>query len=287
MALKDSQGNYIGSPLLGETQYEYDWFSGSQINLYIGDVVVDSAVAVGWNSSQSKSPVYGFANQYWSFVADGQVMIEGSLTIAFKEAGYLLWPIERFLSRAAYSGSTSPRYGVSENGNIIQGEDLGEASFTVAAKTAKRRRVMKANVEQMAEWSSGELKAGSRYNKFWKELGHMDDDTFENYAEVFEDAIWYGSDTSNPLLRDKLNSKNLNLDDFLSDDTEEIVLSHRRADQYPPIDIWITYGDMDRHPVNHTVKKLLDVNFIGQAQTIEISGRPTYEVYHFIARNLV
>jgi len=287
MALKDSNGNFIGSPLLGETQYEYDWFSGSQINIYIGDVILDAAVALGFNSTQSKSPVFGFASQYWSFVADGQVMIEGSLTVAFKEAGYLMWPMERFLHRAAASESTSPRYGIDEQSNILRGQNLGDSTFLTAAKVAQRHKALKANVEQMASWSSDELKAGSRYNKFWKELGALEDDKFEDYAEVFEDSIWYGSDTNNPLLRDKLFSKNLSLENFITEDTEEIILSHRRADQYPPIDIWVTYGDMDRHPVNHTVKKLLDVNFIGQAQTLEISGRPTYEVYHFIARNLV
>ena len=286
MALKDSQGNFIGSPLLGETAYEYDWFTGSQINLYIGDVVVDSALAVGWNGGQSKVPVFGFASQYWSFLADGQVMIQGSLTIAFKEAGYLMWPMQRFLHRAAHSASTSPRYGVNKRGQISQGTNAGDATFTTLAKQAANRRVMRANVEQMAEWNYGPQRAGSKYNKFWNELGAMSDDKFEDYAEVFEDAIWYGSDTSNPLARDKLFSKNLMLDDFIDDDTEELILSHRRADQYPPIDIWITYGDMDRQPVNHTVKKLLDVSFVGQSQTIEISGQPTYEQYHFIARNI-
>ena len=112
----------------------------------------------------------------------------------------------------------------------------------------------------------------------------MEDDKFEDWAEVFEDAIWYGSDPANPLMRDKLFSNNLEEHQLIS---QEDVLSHRRADQYPQIDIWITYGDMSRQPVNHTVKKIMDVSFVGQAQTVEVSGEPTYEVYNFFAKNVV
>ena len=287
MTLRDSQGNYIGSPLLGENVYEYDWFSGSQINLMIGDVLIDSCVGLQFKVDQSKTPVYGYASQYYSFAADGKVLVQGSFSIAFKEAGYLFWPMRRFINREAEGEWTSPRYSTDKEGNIIHGYDLtkSDGTFLNEAQKARRKEVMKANVEQMAKWQHGDnLKAGSEYNNFWLELGAMEDDKFEDWAEVFEDAIWYGSDPANPLMRDKLFSNNLEEHQLIS---QEDVLSHRRADQYPQIDIWITYGDMSRQPVNHTVKKIMDVSFVGQAQTVEVSGEPTYEVYNFFAKNVV
>jgi hypothetical protein len=289
MALKDPQGNFIGSPLLGETTYEYDWFSGSQINVMVGDVVIDSCIGIGFNESQSKTPVFGYANQYYAFVADGKVVVQGSLTIAFKEAGYLFLPIRRFLHRKANSEASSPRYGADKSGLLTQGVTPAPVSLTAAADAAINKRAMRANVEQMTDWQHGPMRVGSKYNRFWQELGSLDDDRFEDWAETFEDALWYGSDPTNPQLRDRLFSNNLDLADFIEDDTEtdELVYSHRRASQYPPIDVWITYGDMDRQAVNHTVRKIMDLSFIGQAQQIEISGEPTYEVYHFLARNLV
>lgn len=307
MALTDSQGNYIGSPSLGDIQYEYDYFSGSQINLMLGDVVLDAAVGIQFNVEQSKAPVYGYASQYYSFVADGKVIVQGALTIAFKEAGYLFWPIQRFLYQKSNSGTTTPRYAVSSDStaNIMQGsKDPFSSSLVGLAEEARHKKTMKANVEQMMEWSNrtndgystdsagSSLRHNSKYNQFVKQLGALSDDKFEDMAETFEDAIWFGSDTGNPYARDKLNSKNLALKDFVMADfsnkeSDELILSHRRADQYPELDIWITYGDVNRQSANHTVKKLLDVSFVGQAQQIEISGKPCYEVYHFIAKNLV
>lgn len=305
MALTDPQGNYIGSPSLGDIQYEYDYFSGSQVNLMLGDVIIDAAVGIQFNVEQSKAPVYGFASQYYSFVADGKVIVQGALTIAFKEAGYLFWPMQRFLYQKSNSGVTTPRYDTDSKGSILPGsKNPFSTSLVSLAEEARFKKTMKANVEQMVEWSNRQrdgydtvsagsaLKHNSRYNQFVKQLGALSDDKFEDMAESFEDAIWYGSDTGNPYTRDKLNSKNLDLQDFVDADysnkeSDELILSHRRADQYPELDIWITYGDINRQSANHTVKKLLDVSFVGQAQQIEISGKPCYEVYHFIAKNLV
>jgi hypothetical protein len=289
MTLRDSQGNAIGSPLLGETQYEHDYYSGSQITLMLGDVVLDTCVGLQYNVNQSKVPVYGYANQYYTFAADGKVLVSGAFTVAFKEAGYLFWPAQRFLYRKSNETSTSPRYRTTKDGLIVQGAEREFDTFAGAAAAAEKGKILKANVEQMMDWQYSTPREGSRYNEFWKQLNAMEDDQFEDWAEVFEDTIWFASDTKNPYQRDKLFSKNLQLKDFVQNDneTKEKVLSHRRADQYPSVDISITYGDIDRQAVNHTVKKILDLDFVGQAQQIEISGEPIYEVFHFIARNIV
>jgi hypothetical protein len=301
MVLRNESGDMLGAKALGETVYEYDYFSGSQITVMFGDVVIDSAVAIRYGVQQSKTPIFGYANQYYSFLADGHVLIQGSLTIAFKEAGYLLYPIQRFANNdadiALYGDTTgeehlfsnSPRYSLNSDGYMDDRYSPTVYSLTEASRAAKDKEVMRANVEQMKDWEfrggpGGNPRAQQRYNKFWQELQAMPDNRFEDWAEEFEDAIWYGSDKSNPIVRDKLFSRNITPGTEIQD---EDVLQHRRADQYPEMDIWIVYGDMSRQPANHTVKKLLDVSFIGQSQTIEISGQPTYEQYEFIARNLV
>jgi len=294
MTLTDHRGNFITPPLAGATRYEYDWFSGSQISIMVGDVVLDSAVAIQFDVNQSKTPVYGYASQYYSFVSEGKVLVQGSLTIGFKESGYLLWPIKRFADLNRSNQWTSPRYSVDKQGRIIRGYDpsTSDGTFKSAAQEAERKRVMQANVEQMMEWgnpSASDLKNGAAYNSFWRQLGALPDDQFEDWAETFEDAIWYGSDPRNAVLRDQLFSGNIHdsvMGFSAGEIDEETVLSHRRADQYPPIDIWIVYGDTSRPAANHTVKKILDLSFIGQSQVIEVSGEPTYEQYTFIARNL-
>jgi hypothetical protein len=83
---------------------------------------------------------------------------------------------------------------------------------------------------------------------------------------------------------DNLFSKNIREGEEI---TKESLYSHRRLDQYLPIDIWISYGDLEYENSNHTSKKLLDVSFLGQSQIIETSGQPIIESYTFIARNFV
>lgn len=288
MAIADHSGTSLTVPGVGTTRYEYDHFTGSQITLLIGDVVIDEAVAINYAVQQSKTPVFGYANQYYTFLANGHVLVQGSIAIGFKEAGYLFWPIKRLLNRQGSGEWTSPRYAVGRDGNIINSYNPGDGPdvFTKAAKAAEAKKVMQANVEQMVKASSNSasMPRDGNWNRFYKELGAMSDQEFENYAETFEDAIWYGSDPANAIIRDKLFSNNIERGVILED---EDVYSHRRADQYPPIDIWIVYGDMSRKSANHTVKKLMDLSFVGQSQTIEVSGQPILEVYNFVARNIV
>jgi hypothetical protein len=300
MTIRDPYGEVLGTNNAGTTVYEYDKYTGSQISVLIGDVVIDDAVGLSFVKQQSKTPIYGFASQYFSFVADGHVLVQGSLYISFKEAGYLFYPIQRFLNRTANlyaensetdwqntaQTATSPRYSVNDDGEIVNYYKPQDYTFTEAAAAAETKRVMQANVEQMYNWQSrdGTPRQQSKYNQAWRELAALPDDKFEDWAEVFEDTIWFGSDKSNPFVRDKLFSKNIPPGTMIND---EDVLSHRGADQYPAVDIFITYGDMSRKPANHTVKKLLDVHFIGQAQTLEVSDQPVLEKYDFLARTLV
>ena len=284
MTLRDHRGEFITPELAGATAYEFDWFTGSQITIMLGDVLLDNVVSINFSASQNKTPVFGYANQYYSFVADNKVFVQGSLTIAFKEAGYLFWPIKRFIDQKTSGAWTTPRYGRDKSGNLTKGYDFnsGDGTFTTAAEQARNKKVMRNNVEQTMEYSSS--KQLNRAGNFWKDLAALPDDKFENWAEVFEDAIWYGSDPANAMMRDRLFSGNLPEGELLDDET---ILSHRRVDQYPQIDIWIVYGDMNAPSANHTVKKIMDLSFTGESQVIEVSGEPVYEQYSFIARNLV
>ena len=86
-----SYSNYFDKPDLGfnTTTYEFDYFSGSQIGVYLGDILIDDIAGIQYNLSQSKRPVYGYASQYWHVVPSGQIIVEGAFSVPFKEAGYL------------------------------------------------------------------------------------------------------------------------------------------------------------------------------------------------------
>jgi len=192
MTLRDSTGQYITPSGVGNTAYEYDWFSGSQIGVMIGDVLIDGAIAISFQVEQSKTPIYGYANQYYSFVADGHVLVQGTLTVAFKEAGYLMWPMQRFQEFAVTDDGNwnSPRYSTNAKGVKVNSYDPSKSNYTLtgAARAAKEKLVMRSNVEQMFDLAApedGNPKQHKQINKFWKELGHLPDNRFEKWAEVF------------------------------------------------------------------------------------------------------
>lgn len=268
-------------PRSGLITYETDYYSGSQVQVMVGDVLIDNAVSVSFQSMQSRAPIYGYASQYFNFVAEGAVLIRGSLVVAFKEAAHLLFSLQRFHNR---------------QGGNVRYIDLGEAG-RVPARTANKlrgaaRRGDLGNKGRVAYKSIEQIKQaavnGDRlaYSDLVTTLHALSDDEFEDAAEVFEDVIWTGS-SKNTRTRENLYSRNLSEDSADGISYNE-VLGHRRADQYPPCDIWVTYGDM-RAPdgVNHTVVKLLDVYFEGQSQRIYSNGEPVYEELPFLARNRV
>lgn len=301
MPLKDANGDFLGSSSLGSIVYEMDYFCGSNLFLMVGDILIDTAISLRYDTRQSKTPIYGYAQQYYSFVASGHVLVQGTLAVAFKESAYMLHPIQRFSNNAANvyanrlpldneegapSSWNNPRYTQDSEGNIINSYKPKDYTFAEASRKATNKRVAKGNVEQMFEWQAkgGNPKQYERFNKLNKQLGALKDNDFEDWAEVFEDAIWYGADKANPMVRDKLYSRNIPRNQEIDD---EDVLNHRRIDQYPPVDLTIVYGDASRNPTNHTVRKILDVVFTGQAQTVETDGNPVYDVYEFIARTTV
>lgn len=297
MTLRDVNGAIVGERGLGSTAYEHDYFASAQISLMIGDVLIDSAVHCSVQVNQNKIPIYGYANQYYKFLGAGQVSVSGSLTVAFKEAGYLLYSLKRFSDLKNAGEWQSPRYYVDPKGIIRRQPDqeiTAETTFETVAQAARRKQTMRANVEQMMEWqasmSNTNLSAKERNtarvknNKFVKQLGALDDGTFEDWAETFEDALWYGTDIQNRFMADKVNSFNIGDKQSISN---EDVLTHRRPDQYPPVDIWIIYGDTNNHSTNHTVQKILKTSFLGSSKIIKVDNEPVYETYPFIAQNLV
>ena len=69
--------------------YPYDYFAGTDCKIFFGDIWVDDIITIQYNVSQGKSPIYGYASQNFDAIARGQVIVEGNLSVAFKEVGYL------------------------------------------------------------------------------------------------------------------------------------------------------------------------------------------------------
>lgn len=69
--------------------YNAEYFDGSQVAIYMGDIWIDEITSFNFQVTHTKRPLYGYADQYFRAVSKGQILVEGSFTINFKEAGYL------------------------------------------------------------------------------------------------------------------------------------------------------------------------------------------------------
>lgn len=75
-----------------QTEYQYfpeDYFSGADITIYFGDIFVDDITGLEFSLQERVQPVYGYNSYTYDSVARGQRLIQGSFTIAFREAGYI------------------------------------------------------------------------------------------------------------------------------------------------------------------------------------------------------
>lgn len=69
--------------------YDTNYFTGSQVSLFLGPVWIEDFVSIRWQMRNSKSPVYGYNELYSDMDISGKFLVEGSLTVNFRETDYL------------------------------------------------------------------------------------------------------------------------------------------------------------------------------------------------------
>ena len=266
--------------------YNIDYFSGSQVAIYIGDVLVDEITSMNFAVHQSRAPIYGYADKYFRDVSEGNVLVQGTFTINFKEAGYLWLILNRY--RAVMKGKATY---LSEIGK----PDAGLSARSRSLYDGDQDYVNSQTIEQM---TNGELSSFRRNDILRrissglpvtdKQLAHARTNTqkdllgfssrnraglrgnsigaAENIFEAFEDKVWSHETDHN------------------------IEQHHRRADdpELNNFDIFVTFGDYTGSDhENHTVEKITNVMIVGSSKEIVIDGQPTQEAYQFIGRNLI
>jgi hypothetical protein len=257
----------MGNELIAPGIYNIEYFSGSQVAIYIGDVMVDEVTSMQFSVRQNKQPLYGYADTLFRTVSKGQVLVQGSFTINFKEAGYLWLILNEYNKKRGLPDKLKPITSSQdiERKNIerfVDGEtdtyaDRNQLLSNLAAQAAltgfasNQRLVGTAGFDSSFVGPPGPGDTG---------LGAA-----ENSFERFENLLW-------------------------SSDQSVLDESARRADDpsLNDFDIYVAFGDFagnDRH--NHTIQKLSSVHILGTSKVIQVDGMPIQEQYDFIARNQV
>ena len=186
---------------LGNTTYEMDYYAGSQVLVFFEEVLVDDCVRIAWTVEQSRNPVYGYASQYFNTITDGVVIATGSLWIGFKEAAYIPVILRHVAARKGDGGSffaspaVLPSSGTAHSTSLLQSSEEWEGGV-IEGGARMAGEAQRASVERLLEAGAADPDDGdvqASLAQIATSLGALDDQAFEDIAELFEDALWYGT----------------------------------------------------------------------------------------------
>ena len=253
--------------------YDSEYFSGTQASIYIGDIWVDEITGIQFEVIHAKSPIYGYASQFWDAMARGVVMVRGSFTINFKEAGYM------FLALAEYQRK---RQGLGRVKGKTAAERLDDYKFGGATVNEEvhpylaEEKMVRWNVERaidLPDDDPAKYKMRQDIAGFASEAqaqGGRGLDRAEGMMEAFEDAIWG---------KNREGGAN----------TAALMQAARRADDHrlSGFDIYVQLGDFSNNLANHTMNKIVNCHINGQSRVIAADDEPIMESYSFIAQTIL
>ena len=287
-------GRNVPTNRLNYATYKYDYFSGCQSKVYFGDIWVDDIITIQWNSTQGKTPIYGYASQNFDAVAKGTFIVEGSLTVSFKEVGYLNAIMN--ILHAQKTGVIRAKEEVEKR--LSRGEEIAatpdDSSAVINYNTTPSLIRQNQTIEDIFEiLKSNKASAVAKFDSDGNAIGYRD---FEDYVELMEDSIW--GDSNGALLTSQgfLSSvagrraalRILRPDEF--DESTEGGIAVGR-DSYVSgteniLNIMVTFGELNDFRAEHTMIILNDVHFRSNGMLVSPTGEPIAEVYNFFARDI-
>lgn len=289
--------------------YPYDYYSGADCKVFYGDIWVDDIVSIQFNVNQNKTPIYGYAAQNFNAVAKGRVIVNGTLTIAFKETGYL-----NLIQRVSETQKNNAYEVIKRKADITRAKaehrlaefdpsltyigDDPPPNSRINTSTAPNGSPQLIRQEETIEEILLGKKAGSALVKNFNRdiesisrnpessspLGDKQRD-FEDFAELLEDSIW-GDSNGRPYQYDNLLKR---VDEFDYNRRGGIRTGKGQgahAEYDGVLNIMLTFGDINDFRAEHTIVVLNDVHFTDTSMIVSPDGTPIGETYSFFARDI-
>lgn len=77
------------NPMADYQIYKTNYYTGSDISIYIGDTWVDEITGIQFVLDEKFGPIYGYADYTWAHLATGNRIVSGAFTMNFTDPAYL------------------------------------------------------------------------------------------------------------------------------------------------------------------------------------------------------
>jgi len=255
-------------------EYYTEFYSGQQVKVYINDVLLD-LVAIAWNATQNKMPVYGFASQLFDAVAEGTFIVNGEFTLAFKDVATMHF-INRHIKGQEYDAETYAanikKLRALPSASVIHEMGPGSVGLTPVV----------AQVQELTIDEEGNVVPDGTKGKIYVSKNRVEDlfggpDNFDDLCDAMEDSIWgIGDYYKNQYKRPDEIDKEQRFDSY--------GIGYDVAGK--GFNLLVTYGNPNNSESEHTLKTLNDVHILGSAQSIDPNAGFIIETYSFFARNM-
>ncbi len=126
--------------------YDYDYFCGANVLVEIDNMVVTEVAALSFEINESKIPIYGYSSRHFDGVANGQVLVQGSMMVNFVHHDYL----HKLIGIAKGEIASAPPTAPTVAGDEIAQQELLQAISTDPALASKYADMFKSQV-----WDQG------------------------------------------------------------------------------------------------------------------------------------
>ena len=223
---------------------KFDFYSGSQITVWFGNILIDDINSIQWIRTQSKRPIFGYASQLFDGIAKGIVLIQGNFSINFRQTGYLsavMLKIKNLYNTVAPTDAT-------------QKVKFNQSEWPV-----------------IRDLIGTHLKNGTFGPQSVQDIQDMaNSPDFFDLAKSYQDIIWGGNIEGATTSAVDIQQTNTIPDGF------NILITYGNLSH--------SEAQTLSQNMQSTVKVLNNVHLTGESQVIQVGGQPIQEQYSFIAR---
>lgn len=298
---------------LQEYQHLNDIFTSGVTAVYLNDFYLSDCVNFSYNVLYDKLPIYPYNSEYFSAVAPGNVIVEGSFGVIFTESSYFEIIRQNLINQQTKTRIQQNLQTLESDGTVPSTDIYGtpivsyitnevpvtsNETFALSIYRNTRREVV-----STAQGDTVQKQAPHIRNRTISDLmGGVDSykSSFEDTAEMLEDQIWGSPNsvaTTDNIVTDERNGfavwdpystriRNEMEMDFELIKTSDQYVRNIMSNDRNPFHFYVIYGDYNTQAADHTAETISDIHIRSRQIVINNDGMPVIALYSFFGRIL-